>query len=142
MIEVSTTCPECSHYLRVERCEYRPGWMALCPNCYGPVEDSGFLERLQGYGPTAEEALWDWTDQYEEEREMTIVIGNSLLTALQRQVEEETKLQRGCTFHRSGLFFLPGTTVHELEQGLVEAGGKATDSPVVYGLKSEAVEAA
>ncbi len=141
MIEVSTTCPECSHYLRVERCEHRSGWMALCPNCYGPVEDSSFLERLQGYGPTAEEALWDWTDQYEEERDVRIVIGNSLLAALQRQVEEETKLQQGCKFHCNGLFFLPGTTLHELEQEFNAAGGDAGDT-IVYGLKSEAVEAA
>lgn len=136
MIEVSTTCPSCAHHLEVSRCEHRSGWMALCPNCYGPVEDSSFLEMLQGYGATPEAALWDWMEQYEEEVDLTFVIGNSLLNELQRQVERETAAQKDCRFCWNGLRFLPGTTAHEVEAQISKAGGDARE-PIIFSQLSE-----
>ena len=86
-------------------------WIANCPDCYAPGEDSGASECVVGRGTTADEALWAWQDAFEDAVEL-MIWPHDLLTQhephcleaqLERAVAEEVERQRALGFRSSPL---------------------------------------
>lgn len=68
MLEVAMTCP-CGSHLVVSECataKTAHGYSCHCPDCYGPVDDSGPLDEIIGHGSTPEEAIAEWSERAEE----------------------------------------------------------------------------
>jgi hypothetical protein len=72
-------------------------WVAVCRDCYGPVEDSSPVERVIGYGKTPNDALCAWQESHDEAHEVEWVLKDTL-GDLARQVNEEAERQRGWMF--------------------------------------------
>lgn len=89
-IETSTRCSCGTHVTLTQGNQ----WEALCPTCYGPVEDSSDREKVRGVGDYPLEALSDWQEKHDEAWGVTLVV-TDLFGELARQVSEESERQRG-----------------------------------------------
>lgn len=94
-IETSTRC-SCGTFvvLSDNDCRIRGGFEAMCPSCYGPVEDSTDREKVLGWGKTPDAALWDWQERHDEAWGVEFVPAD-MFGELARQVSEERERQRG-----------------------------------------------
>lgn len=100
-IETSTKC-SCGTFVVLGTClvaapgggHFSNAWDALCPTCYGPVEDSSDRETIRGVGASPNDALWDWQEKHDEAWGVTIE-PNPLFADLERQVAEESERQLG-----------------------------------------------
>lgn len=114
-IETSTRC-SCGTYVTLTQSNQ---WEALCPSCYGPVEDSSDREKVRGVGDYPLEALSDWQEQHDDAWGVTLVV-TDLFGELARQVREERERQRGWRFDYAACLFNAGTTLAEVQEQVAE----------------------
>lgn len=120
-IETSTRC-SCGTYVVLsesQRVSVNGGWDAICPNCYGPVEDSSDAEKVLGWGKTPDAALLDWQEKHDDAHDVTLVV-TDLFGELARQVSEESERQRGWRFEYACCLFHAGTTLVEVQEQVAE----------------------